>query len=180
MANRLVVPDWSAQWMAGLTAACLALSVVLLFTVPKQGILPRNPSNLPDMAPLLLHSYDLQSRMRDLGAADEKSLVRGLDQHVFQSGVTRNPVTGQAEFAILDQQPYADDASQGGDHPLVRVRLNLHPSILHPATRLTLCLILVGLIIALELLLQKSNREDGLGTSETILTYTTFGQHCRH
>ncbi|KAK7932017.1 hypothetical protein PG985_002729 [Apiospora marii] len=163
MANRLVVREWSAQWMAGLTAACLVLSVVLLFTVPKQGILPRNPSNIPDAASLLLHSHDLQSRVRDFGAADEKSLVRGLDQQVFQSGVTRNPVTGQAEFAILDQQPYAEDASQARNKPLVRARHNLHPGILHPVTRSTLCLILIGLIITLELLLQKSNREDGLG-----------------
>ncbi|KAK8085699.1 hypothetical protein PG997_006970 [Apiospora hydei] len=164
MANRLLVRDWSAQWMAGLTAACLVLSVVLLFTVPRQGVLPRNPSNIPDMATLILHSPDLQRRVRDLGAADEKSLVQGLERHSFQSGVVQNPTTSRPEFAILDQRQFADDASpRDPGAPLVRARRNLHPGILHPATRATLCLIVIGLIIALELLLQKSNREDGLG-----------------
>ncbi|KAK8044183.1 hypothetical protein PG993_004207 [Apiospora rasikravindrae] len=163
MANRLLVRDWSAQWMAGLTAACLVLSAILLFTVPRQGVLPRNPSNIPDMASLILHSPDLQRRVRDLGAADEKSVVQGLERHSFQSGVVQNPTTGQAEFVILDQEQLSDDASRDPGAPLVRARRNLHPGILHPATRATLCLIVIGLIIALELLLQKSNREDGLG-----------------
>ncbi|KAK7943542.1 uncharacterized protein PG986_012655 [Apiospora aurea] len=164
MANRLLVRDWSAQWMAGLTTACLVLSVVLLFTVPRQGVLPRNPSNIPDMASLILHSPDLQRRVRDLGAADEKSLVQNLERHSFQSGVIQNPATSRAEFAILDQQQFTNDASpRDPGTPLVRARRNLHPGILHPATRATLCLIVIGLIIALELLLQKSDREDGLG-----------------
>ncbi|KAK8069938.1 hypothetical protein PG994_006554 [Apiospora phragmitis] len=165
MADRLLVRSWSAQLMAGLTAVCLVLSAILLFTVPKQGILPRNLSNIPDMASLILHSPDLQTRLRDIGAVDQKSLARTLDRRHYQSTVVQNPATGQAEFAILDQQQSAEDASQDPGHPppLVRARRNLHPSILHPATRLTLCLILIGLIIALEILLQKSNREDGLG-----------------
>ncbi|KAK7975754.1 hypothetical protein PG989_014217 [Apiospora arundinis] len=173
LANRLVVRAWAAQWMAGLVIACLVLSTILLFTVPKQGFLPRNPSNIPDMASLLLHSHALQARIRDLGAVDEKSLAQGLDRHKYQAGVVQNPMTDQTEFTIVDQQQYADDAPPSGPM-IVRAKRNLHPGILHPASRSALCLILIGLIIALELMLQKSNREQGLGDvgNDTYIHYT--------
>lgn len=37
MANRLVVREWAAQWMAGLAAICLALAVMLLLIVDSKS-----------------------------------------------------------------------------------------------------------------------------------------------
>ncbi|KAI0199409.1 hypothetical protein F4808DRAFT_471695 [Astrocystis sublimbata] len=161
MANRLVVRTWAAQLMVGLTVACLVLSIIVLFTIPRQGILPRNPSNLPDMAVLLLHSRDLQAKLCDLGAGGEKDFARALGRCRYESVIVHSATRNQAEFAILDQQQYAADGPQHCSN--TPAEPNQHPGILHPASRLTFSFVLAGLIITLELLLQKSNREDGLG-----------------
>ena len=171
MANRLVVRTWAAQWMAGLVVSCLVLLAIALFTVPRRGFLPRNPSNIPDMAALLLHSHGLRSRLCGLGAADEKDLAKALERCHFHSGVVHDPVTNQSEFAIIDQQQDLDDPRRAFSQ--TQARRNQHPGVLHPVFRLTMCAILVGLIIALEMLLQKSNRENGLGDvgNDTYLHY---------
>lgn len=161
MANRLVVRTWAAQWMAGLVVSCLILLAIALFTVPRRGILPRNPSNIPDMAALLLHSHGLRDRLCRLGAADEKDLTKALEKCHFHSGVVHSPMTNQREFVILDQQQGPDDWSRTFSQ--TPARRNQHPGVLHPAFRLTMCTILAGIIIALEMMLRKSNKEDGLG-----------------
>ncbi|KAK7949768.1 hypothetical protein PG988_016407 [Apiospora saccharicola] len=158
MENRLVVRDW-AQSMVGLIMSCLALSAIALYTIPTQGI-PRDPSCIPNMAALLLHSHNLQTRLRDLSATVEKDLIRGLARYNFQLGSIRDPVTEQAEVIILDQQQHYGNTSQ--DFIRARLRSNPHPRILHPNLRLVICSILLALIIGLNLLLQKSNRDDGL------------------
>lgn len=158
MANRLVVRDW-AQLMVGLISSCLILSAIALFTVPSQGI-PRDPSCIPDLAALLLHSHDLQARLRDLSAADEKQLVRGLSRCKLQLGSVRNIVTKQAEVTILDQQQHHGSTTK--NFTQTRLRCNPYPRILHPGLRFTLCFVILALIIGLDLLLHKSNSEDGL------------------
>lgn len=171
MANRLVVRTWAAQWMAGLVVSCLVLLAIALFTVPRRGILPRNPSNIPDMAALLLHSHGLRNRLCGLGAADEKDLAKALERCNFLAGVVHDPKTNQREFAILDQQQDPDDWRRTFSQ--TPARRNQHPAVLHPVFRLTMCSILAGIIIALELMLQKSNRENGLGDvgNDTYLHY---------
>lgn len=158
MAYRLIVRDW-AQLMVGIIMCCLVLSGVALFTVPTRGI-PRDPSCIPNMATLLLHSYDLQTSLRNLSAADEKGLVRGLSGCNIQLKSVRKMVAEQAEVVVRVQQPRHGNTSQ--DFIRTRPGSNPHPTILHPGLRLTLCSVLIALIIGLDLLLQKSNRDDGL------------------
>ncbi|KAK8139140.1 hypothetical protein PG984_002520 [Apiospora sp. TS-2023a] len=158
MENRLVVGNW-AQLMVGLTISCLILSVIALFTVSDLSI-PRDPSCIPDVAALLVHSHDLQTKLSELCAADEKDLIRGLARCKFQLGSVRNIVTNQADVVILDQQQRRGNTPQ--HFTQTQLRSHPHPWILHPGLRLTLCSVLVALIIGLDLLLQKSNREDGL------------------
>ncbi|KAK4236997.1 hypothetical protein C8A03DRAFT_35073 [Achaetomium macrosporum] len=157
---RLVMRTWASQWMAGLAACCLVLVTIGIFLVPKRGILPHSPTTLPGMASLVAQSHDLLASLRFSGAADAASLARPLTALRFQSGVVSDPVSNKPQFAILSAQELLDRSSTM--FPQISSK-HMHPGVLHPASRLALCLVLTGLIISLELTLRKSNRENGLG-----------------
>ncbi|KAK0724054.1 hypothetical protein B0H67DRAFT_549926 [Lasiosphaeris hirsuta] len=159
--DRIVVRTWAAQTMAALTGFCLIMAAVASFLVPRKGLLPQGPSTIPGLASMLVNSPDLSEALRLCGDADGKSLGRILQSSAFQSGVASDPISGQPCFVIRNTQrknsPDMDKA-----WPQFR-SLHAHPLIFHPATRTALSLVLCGLIIALELLLRKSNKDQGLG-----------------
>ncbi|KAK1758073.1 hypothetical protein QBC47DRAFT_373646, partial [Echria macrotheca] len=169
--DRLVVRSWAAQWMAGLTAACLVLAVVAVFLVPSHGILPTNPSTIPAMASILAGSQGLTSRLQFSGATDDKGLGNMLRGSMYRAGVLHDPTSNQYRFSVADT--HNDSPSRDRDMPRIRA-LQAHPAIVHPATRITVALVLIGLIVALEMLLRKSNNENGLGDvgDDTFIHYT--------
>jgi hypothetical protein len=168
--DRLLVRDWAAQWMAGLVAACLLLSLLGILTVPKHGVLPRNPSTIPAFASLIMHSPDLLDRLRGSGATDEKSLVQDLQASKYQSSVLRDVSTRQGTFTITA----VEDHGVRGVGTTVPASKNAHPGVLHPLSRLAVCIVLVALIITLELMLRKSNNDNGIGGvgDDTYIHYT--------
>ncbi|KAK0660444.1 hypothetical protein QBC41DRAFT_286462 [Cercophora samala] len=172
--DRLVVRAWAAHWMTGLTATCIALGAVLIFLLPKGGILPCNPTSLAGMATLVFHSQDLVERLKFSGAAGNKALERRLYDMSFKSAVVDGERSGPDKFVILD--------TQHAPHPQFRTRsfsekaaVLPHPATLHPFSRVALFSVLGGSIIALELMLRKSNHEHGLGDAgddDTYISYT--------
>ncbi|KAK4445430.1 hypothetical protein QBC34DRAFT_487271 [Podospora aff. communis PSN243] len=162
--NRLIIRTWAAQWMAGMLAACILLSLVIFFVSPRR-VLPCSPSTLFGLAALLQRSPAFLRRLRFSGAADEKGLRGVLGDARFVSRTD-----GRFAIHVLDgQNGEMSDAGQ------LKVKsLRAHPGIVHPATRIGLGAILVGLVVALELLLQKSINEKGLGDvgDDTYLHYT--------
>lgn len=169
--DRLVVRNWAAQWMAGMVIACLALTLFLAFHVSAQGILPCSPTTMLGTASLILHSHDLTSRLRGLGAADIEVHEQVLRDSRFSSGIVQDQETYQMQFGILDSQGELDSKNRGLSQVVSKPR---QPTLLHPVSRGVLCHVLVVLIIALELLLHKSTVEDGLGdvADDTYIHYT--------
>jgi hypothetical protein len=169
--DRLVIRDWAAQWMAGLAAACVLLTALAGFLVPRRGILPCSPTTLPGIAFLVAHSRDLLEMLRFSGAADAKSLGRPLLTSTFRSGAVVDPMSGSRHFAILSEQDLLHGRSL--TFPQVSSK-HTHPGVLHPGSRLTLCLLLAGLITTLELTLRKSDHDRGLGDvgDDTYIHYT--------
>lgn len=161
MRNRLMVRSWSGQWMAGLAAACLLLTAMLILMAPKRGILPRNPSALAGMAALVSHSVELLTKLRDAGDADEKSFSRSLKSSTFHSSIIDTTASGHPQFAIHDT---TDMGMEKENQPLQQSRsAHDHPGLLHPWTRLALCAVLFGVVAALEVTLHESTKNDGLG-----------------
>ncbi|KAK5659699.1 hypothetical protein OQA88_909 [Cercophora sp. LCS_1] len=168
--ERLVIRDWAAHAMSGLVAFCFVVTLAAAFLAPKHGILPRSPSTIPGLASMLAGSHQLTDRLRFSGDADAKTITRVLDQSAFQSGVVRDPSSGQARFIVRDTH---STAQNGKTWPQFR-SLQAHPLIVHPATRIVVAVILCGLIVALEMLLRKSINEEGLGDvgDDTYIHYT--------
>ncbi|KKY36994.1 hypothetical protein UCDDA912_g02999 [Diaporthe ampelina] len=161
MRNRLMVRSWSGQWMAGLAAACLLLTAMMILMAPKRGILPRSPSALSGVAALVSHSPELLVKLRGAGDADAKSLSRSLKSSAFQSSIVHNTGLGQPRFAIQDT---ADMDVEKDVQPFQQSRSpHSHPGLLHPWTRLALCVVLFAVVAALEVTLHESRNKDGLG-----------------
>ena len=170
--DRLIMRTWAAQWMAGLTAGCIILTTIILLLIPTQGVLPRNPANsLLSLAALLYHSRDLIARVRFLGAADRKNLVRLLQPYTYATDSTG----AQKHFVIREHAYPNSDQGQHHISPQMQSKKS-HPGLLHPSSRFALGFILIALIIALELMLRKSISEDGLGEvgdrDDTFIHYT--------
>jgi hypothetical protein len=169
--SRLLVHPWVAQGMVALVVACALLTVLMLFIMPSLGFLSHNPNTLLDLILLFRHSRALLAQLRSGGASNDEHFVRFLGLSAFRSGLFSDPIPSQVQFCIVDTEDSQNEKigriSQISSKPY-------HPVILHPASRLVLCLSLVGLILALELLLRKSNFEDGLGDIEgdTYIHYT--------
>ncbi|KAI0430131.1 hypothetical protein F5Y09DRAFT_308547 [Xylaria sp. FL1042] len=160
--ERLTIHSLVAQLMVGLLAACILLTGIAIFIVPAQGFLPQNPSTLFCSIPLFLWSHELLYWMRYAGASDEANLAQWLGSSTFTSGLTDDSISSQARFRI-DIDTKDESQSQNRVHfPQVSSKIG-HPNILHPIFRSLLCLVVVGIIVALELLLHKSNLEYGLG-----------------
>lgn len=166
--DRLVVRTWSAQWMAGLMAGCIILVLGVLALIPTQGILPHNPAQPLGVATIVSHSRDLLMRVKSLGGADNKNLIRVLPENGYRSKVIFDHPSVKSRFTI---EMGITPGSQ--PHPQILSRPFL-PIILHSASRLSLCALLVALIITLELLLRKSTNEEGLGDvgDDTFIHYT--------
>ncbi|KAI0542081.1 hypothetical protein GGR58DRAFT_510424 [Xylaria digitata] len=153
--NRLVVHSWIAQWMAVLVTVCAILTVIALIIVPSKGFLPCSPTTLQNLISILRHSHELSIQLKHAGASDDKHLVSFFEQSKFQWGRSYDPISNHSQFCIIKNRRL-------GRFPRT-VSKPIYPIILHPACRLVLCLSIIGLIIALELLLYKSDLGNGLG-----------------
>ena len=152
--NRLVIRTWAAQWMAGLAAVCAVLICAAAVTVvPKQGILPCSPATMAGVAILIRDSPDLISTLRLSGAANRESLGQVLARFRFRSGAAQNT----SYFSIWN--PCRDQASclfEQVDSP------RKVPIVLHPISRLLLCIVIGAIAVALEVLLRVSTRKEGI------------------
>ncbi|KAI1429621.1 hypothetical protein F5Y12DRAFT_796543 [Xylaria sp. FL1777] len=160
--NRLIIHTSIAQSMVGLLIVCILLSTVAIFIVPTDGFLPHSPSTLLCLISLFLYSRDLIARLRYSGASDGNHLARGLAPFTFASGLAYDTVSSQTQFYVNVDAKDDDQGETSDPVPQISSRIS-HPIILHPVARSILCLTAVGLIITLELLLLRSNLEDGLG-----------------
>ncbi|KAK3314396.1 hypothetical protein B0H66DRAFT_458050, partial [Apodospora peruviana] len=169
--DRLVVRAWAAQSMAGIIGACIILTLIALIMVstPRGSSvwLPCNPAGIFGVASLVLHSRDLTTGLRGLGAADDKSLERVLQGRVFEAKAVHD------RFAVLETAHNGSNIATRLTCPQIS-SARAEPVIVHPFTRSAVCLALGGIVVALELMLRKSIRETGLGDvgEDTYIHYT--------
>ncbi|KAK1828608.1 hypothetical protein QBC39DRAFT_149476 [Podospora conica] len=169
--ERLVIRGWATHWMAGLLGTCILLTLVASLLVPTRGILPCSPSGFLGLASVLQNSPDLTGRLRHSGASDKKELLSLLQGTSFRAGFGRDSASNQPSFSITNTR---SDLSGIQGHPAPTRSPHTHPAIIHPASRASLLIVLAGLIVALELMLRKSDKEQGLGDvgDDTFVHYT--------
>ncbi|KAI0975144.1 hypothetical protein F4678DRAFT_419421 [Xylaria arbuscula] len=162
VADRLFIHSSVALAMVVLLIICILLTATAVFIVPQHGFLPNSTSTLFNSIPLFLWSRELLDWLRYAGASDGSNLSRSLESSTFESGLAYDIVPDQPQYWI-DIDTKEENQGQNHDHSPQINSKNSHPAILHPISRLGLCLVVAGIMIALELLLHQSNLEDGLG-----------------
>lgn len=155
MTERLVVREWAGQWMAGLVLACLLLTLLALFMVPKRPILPCCPSSFGGLTTLIASSPELLRLLQNLGDTDEKAMYRLLGKSVFQAQILHESTASNRHLIITAKERPELVQQMQSKHS--------HPGLLHPATYFTICLALVGLVVALEVTLSQSAHHNGVG-----------------
>ncbi|KAF3020915.1 hypothetical protein E8E14_001823 [Neopestalotiopsis sp. 37M] len=159
--NRLFVQDWAVHWMTGLVAASLLLTLLAMAMTPSRSVVPRNPTTFPEMAVLISQSFDLLDTLQDHGDAHKKSLHRALQGLSFQTEATK--VTGSGHTSRFEIQETITSTTSDKPNFQQSTSTHPHPWGLHHASRFALCLTLLAIVITLELVLRKSDRENGLG-----------------
>ncbi|KAI1733996.1 hypothetical protein F4680DRAFT_471456 [Xylaria scruposa] len=159
---RLIVSFWIAQWMVALVAVCIIITVIALFTVPSKGFLPYSPTTFSGLISILFQSRQLLTQLRCAGASDNEHFVQFLRRSTFQSRLIYDPLSNQNQFSVIDID--CDDNGKFNRCPQISSKVS-YPIVLHPACRSAICLSVISLIVALELLLLKSDLEHGLGNA---------------
>ena len=167
---------WHQLDRCGLLGACIVLVAALLVLTARQkgmgmGNLPCSPSSLHGMARIIGHSRGLVERMRYSGATSDTVLRGYFRGSLFGSQVEPVPgdnTTGRKRFVIAEskssgpQEEPEVQAEEGETRPQVN-SLGGYPAVLHPITLGAVIVVLGGAIVALELLLRRSNANFGLG-----------------
>jgi hypothetical protein len=163
--DRLLVRALAAHLMTGLLAVAIVLLGVVWITRPAHTILPQNPATPIGTAGLLAQSLPLLASLRGMGGVSMASL-RGLVECWDYQVETDH----KDQFVVQQYQrlPTNDDLES---HYFERHQA--HPRTLHPVNRGLVSVLLVGVIVALEVTLRISDRDDGLGDvgDETYVHY---------
>ncbi|KAK4215352.1 hypothetical protein QBC37DRAFT_127616 [Rhypophila decipiens] len=161
VSERLRVSPLIAKLMIILMGIVAALVATMGFTIPTQGILPRDPGTIMDMAALVSNSRGLLQVLRGAGGADQATLRARLTGSDFYTGVEayeRADSSGSGYFKI-----FGGGAQGTAKQEYVKEREKFtYPSLLHPVQRGAVFLITVGLIVGLDLGYQYSTRNGGL------------------
>ncbi|KAK3361152.1 hypothetical protein B0T24DRAFT_539234 [Lasiosphaeria ovina] len=163
--ERLILGSLVTQLIVSMLGVCAILTIISLFFVPRSGFLPRDPGTVMDMAVLLANSRNLIQALRGAGGADVATVRDRLAGSQYATGV----------------EPYEHAASNGsgyfkilGGHSSSDLTPNYvkstdkfpYPALLHPVQRLTALFVTVGLIVALDLMLQTSAKNGGLADAD--------------
>lgn len=171
--TRLVVHTSTAQAMVGVFCCAVLLAIpIFLHAAPKNGFVPRNPDTLAGAGVLLAYSDDLLSRLRGLGSASHAAVERRLQGSYYTTLVGSAAVADKAaadpvfvvkravddhDTTAADRTPAIEPAPNEGEQPHW-----YNPWCLRPENRIGGILFTSALIIALAVLLDKSQRHDGL------------------
>lgn len=164
MQDRLVIRSLPVHLMTGLLVPCMLVSAVAAFLVPRRGILPRAPNSLANVATLLAHSGSLLQTLRGTGAADMKTLWQRLSGSQYSAGIDYDQSAARPQdinatgcFRVHGGNPDPCDPDVATDPKKWR-----RPPTLNTASRIAGIVSLIALIATLEVLLRKSDAEDGM------------------
>ncbi|KAI0595067.1 hypothetical protein F4775DRAFT_571228 [Biscogniauxia sp. FL1348] len=158
--DRLIVRAIAAYWMTGLFATSLMLIVLAWVTFPRRTFLPRNPGSVAGTAALLARSYPFVHSFRNRGAANMADISYLSDGNRYELLSDGKDWSKEKSFSIVANRRLPEYDNLELSHA---EKMEWRPLTLHPAYRLSIYAVLVAIFVVLEVTLQKSLRENGLG-----------------
>lgn len=154
MEDRLVVRALAAHLMTGFLVFAMGLVLVVIFTRPHHAILPQDPSTPIGIAAALSRSKGFIHSLHGMGSANKTSLREQLNCWEYEAHVDDG---GQFCINTTQRLPSNDDLEvREGD------RHQAHPRSLHPILRVSVYLLILGIIATLIVTLRFSRANNGL------------------
>ncbi|EXJ90138.1 hypothetical protein A1O3_03207 [Capronia epimyces CBS 606.96] len=161
--NRLVAREDPIRAMQGIAGAMLLITVILLFIIPR-GVVPRSVDSIAALAAILARSPALEISLRGTGHMSLDQIATLLRPHRYFTRVGYEE--GVRSFSI-----HVTPASEDENNPY-RVNIDAkhenvkwsRPFVLRRITISFAILASIATIIALEVLLSQSQKNNGLGS----------------
>ncbi|KAK4188475.1 hypothetical protein QBC35DRAFT_432975 [Podospora australis] len=163
LTERLIVSPLAAHLAAVFLSLSAVLTLTVIFVVPKQGFLPRDPGTILDMAALTANSRSFLQSLRGAGGADMAKIRKRLADSKFFTGIEAHDNATDKDdgsfkiFARRQQEATSEYVDETHKFP--------YPSFLHPIQRVLALLLIVAMIIGLDFSLQTSIDRVGLGSA---------------
>ncbi|KAK6359128.1 hypothetical protein TWF696_000294 [Orbilia brochopaga] len=165
--QRLILRPVSVIVMEVIVGVLIAITVFLLVAIPRHGVAPRDASSLGALATILSRSKELERSLSGTSNLSEKDLETWLNRYRFYTSVAAGASGRTFKVELLDVFSDSDDKkknlenverlpSDGARHSWWKP-LGLKWWVIIP-----LVLLPIGIIVALEVLYRKSQRERGL------------------
>ncbi|KAI5925292.1 hypothetical protein F4810DRAFT_72184 [Camillea tinctor] len=158
--DRLIVRSIAAHWMTGLFAAAGVLIILAWVTFPRHAFLPRNPGSVAGIAALLAGSYPFVHSFRNMGAASMADINHLSDANHYEILFDGKNKSAEKGFSLVANRQLPEYDNLESSHV---EKTEWRPITLHPAYRASIYLVLIAIFVVLEVTLQKSLRENGLG-----------------
>ena len=160
--ERLIMDTLVTQLLAGLLVIVMAVTLLAILLVPREGFLPRDPATIIDVAALIAHSRSLLLSLRGVGGGTMAEVGERLRDSYFYTGVEgyENSTSKKlGYFRIFGGQGSAE-VQPDYVEPTYTFPF---PQMLHPLQRILMIILLTTIVVGLELSLQVSMRNNGLG-----------------
>ncbi|KIV94088.1 hypothetical protein PV10_05244 [Exophiala mesophila] len=159
--NRLVVQQTPVRVMQGVAATMLILSLVMAFATPR-GVVPRSVDSIVAIAAILARSPQLERQLRETGHMDMNELASLLSPYMFWTKIDNDNDT--RTFSI--QMASKLDNNFGPNPTSQEIRVHgikwTRPFVLRRIAIFTTILLSIAAIITLEILLSRSQANNGL------------------
>ncbi|RDW75521.1 hypothetical protein BP6252_06663 [Coleophoma cylindrospora] len=167
--DRLVIGSLSLRAMEAILIFLLLLTLALCFATTRKAYVSRDPSSIGGLATILARSPDVMNLFKGTGTASISSIRDRLSSNRFSTSVETNGVV--STFAIRTSGTVSKDAEYSGEE----VKLGWWRPF--PSTipgHITIILSPLAVLVALEVLLQYSQKHDGLADADAdgYLRYT--------
>ncbi|KAI1147289.1 hypothetical protein F4825DRAFT_437996 [Nemania diffusa] len=156
--QRLLVNATAAHAMSAILAVSALLFGVVMITMPDVSVLACAPSNISGIAKLANHSDTVIQHLKGLGGSDSKTIAARLKDCAYVTSVQDGDSSHQGYFEITETNGLAEGAEvEVNNSP------SINPFILQAWSRVGISILVLGIIGALEAILQVSQRRNGIG-----------------
>ncbi|KAK6530441.1 hypothetical protein TWF694_003793 [Orbilia ellipsospora] len=166
--QRLILRPVSVIVMEIIVALLIMVTIFLVVLVPRQGVAPRDPSSIGAIATILSRSKGLEQSLSGTSNLTEKELETWLHRYRFYSTIENNPRGRRFKIELEDRFPQAghkqrySDEVQKLQYGTAQQHVWWKPLGLKWWVIIPLIIFPIAIIVVLEVLLQKSNRNNGL------------------
>ncbi|RYC56490.1 hypothetical protein CHU98_g9719, partial [Xylaria longipes] len=154
--ERLLVSAATGHTMTALLSIAAILSVLVILTKPGLSSLPKNPNNVIETAQLLDNSKEVLNLLLGAGPASLGTMMNRLRDFQFRSTIMKSASPSGSPADIIQISASSDQEPHELHYLNAPAKTMKAPLVLNPISMVGVQLLIVGTIVALEIILRVS------------------------